>query len=428
METQYKRKLVSHKKIILWLAGIIIVTLVMFYFDKQKVYKEEEPPMPVVSLGEQKAQVLLASFTWNGGEVRKELKDLVENLNYERVEFRDELHVEFPEGEEPIYISRGLYDSNGEVVIPPFNMLDENANFLTNSSSIQTLSIKAFWKNGRRAEYIVPLNIREVPPEKEYLSPNKAFHSLLVVYGNEPQGDTDVTLQINHESPKFLLGSSHRINLEMAKEDYPELQITSTPSYLLFDQEKELFRTESVDSLLQYVKENTYESKENKEGIVTKLDSRFGIVYVDNIPFLGEDLRFVKVGQKVKIEITNVNKEVPYYRMVTKIDVIEETDDILLNKEWLSRKVDELTLLVVGNSQFTEPFKKPQKEDLKLVGNINIKKSLHSIEKPSVFVFNSKELVFQTHDYDSLLKYLFETEQMLPVKKEIQNQENTGKN
>jgi hypothetical protein len=33
----------------------------MLYFDKQKVYIEEKPPIPVVSLGEQKTQVLLGS-------------------------------------------------------------------------------------------------------------------------------------------------------------------------------------------------------------------------------------------------------------------------------------------------------------------------------------------------------------------------------
>jgi hypothetical protein len=307
-------------------------------------------------------------------------------------------------------------------------MFDENADFLANSSSIQTLSLKAFWKNGRRAEYIVPLNIREVPPEKEYLSPNEGYHSLLVVFGDEPLGDTDVTLQINHESPNFLLGSSHRINLEMAKEDYPELHINSAPSYLLFDQEKELFRTDSVDSLLKFIKDNTYESKVTKEGFVTKLDRDFGIVYLDNTPFLIEDLTLVKVGQKVKLEITNINKDLPYFKLVTKVDVIKGPDEILLKKEWLSKKKDKLTLLVVGNTQFTQPFKNPQKKDLNMVGNINIKKSLSSIEKPSIFVFNTEELVFQTHDYDSLLKYLFETEQMLPVKKEIHNQEDAGTN
>jgi hypothetical protein len=96
VKIQYKRKLhVSNKKTILWLAAIIIVLLVMVYFDKQKVYKEEKPPIPVVSLGEQKTQVLLGSFTWNGREVKRELKDLEESLNYKRVNIETSYMLNF---------------------------------------------------------------------------------------------------------------------------------------------------------------------------------------------------------------------------------------------------------------------------------------------------------------------------------------------
>ncbi len=86
MKKQTKRKL-EYRKTLLWLIGLTIVTVVMVYFDKQKVYKEEKPPVPVVSLGEQPTQVFLGSYTWNDGEVKKELAYL-KDVNFKRVEYR----------------------------------------------------------------------------------------------------------------------------------------------------------------------------------------------------------------------------------------------------------------------------------------------------------------------------------------------------
>lgn len=190
MEEQEKRKL-KYKKVLLWLVGLSIVTVVMYYFDKQKVYKEEKPPVPVVSLGEQKTQVFLGSYTWNDGEVIKELADL-KDVNFKRVAYRDQLHIDFPEGKEPLYIAKGAYDPTGNGTYPiPSMFNDESVSFLGNYPSVLTLSLKAFWKNGKRAEYIVPLNVEPVAPEKEYLPVNKGFYSLLGVYN----GDSELQVQ-----------------------------------------------------------------------------------------------------------------------------------------------------------------------------------------------------------------------------------------
>lgn len=414
MEKQTKRKR-EYKKTVLWLVGLTIVTVVMFYFDKQKVYKEEKPPIPVVSLGEQPTQVFLGSYTWNDGEVNKELADLKE-VNFKRVEYRDQLHIDFPEGNEPLYLSKGAYDPTGKATYPiPSMFNDENVSFLGNYPSVLTLSLKAFWKNGRRAEYIVPLNVEANPPEKEYLPVNKGFYSLLGVYSGESEIDTKIRQQISEASPNFLMETKGNVHLEMARNYYPELQISSAPMYLLFNQEKEVFRTDSVDPLLQYIKDHTYSSKETIEGMVTKVDREFGFVYVDNYPFYLMDPS-VRVGQKIQLEIANLNNELPYQEIVEKVEVLEEPGQVLSNKDWLSKKEGKLSLLVIGDTVFSRPFKNPQKEDLKIIDQITMKKSLSSIKDPSIFVFNTVELVFQTNDYDSLLKYLFETEQLLPLK------------
>ncbi|MCM3600973.1 hypothetical protein M3175_09540 [Robertmurraya korlensis] len=408
----------EYKKVLLWVVGLTMVTGVMIYFDKQKVYKEEKPPIPVVSLGEQQTEVFLGSYTWNDGEVKKELADLKE-VNFKRVEYRDQLHIDFPEGKEPLYLSKGAYDPTGKAKYPiPSMFNDENVSFLGNYPSVLTLSLKAFWKNGRRAEYIVPLNVEANPPEKEYLPVNKGFYSLLGVYSGESEIDTTIRQQISEASPNFLMETKGNVHLEMARNYYPELQIHSAPMYLLFNQEKEVFRTDSVEPLLRYIKDHTYVSKKTMEGMVTKVDREFGFVYVDNYPFYLMDPG-IRVGQKIQLEIANLNNELPYQEIVEKVEVLEEPDQILLNKDWLSNTKDNLSLLVIGDTAFINPFKNPQREDLTLIDQITSKKSLSSIKSPSIFVFNTEELVFQTDDYDNLLKYLFETEQLLPLKKDL---------
>jgi len=414
LKKQTKRKL-EYRKTLFWLIGLTIVTVVMVYFDKQKVYKEEKPPVPVVSLGEQPTQVFLGSYTWNDGEVKKELADL-KDVNFKRVEYREQLHIDFPEGKEPLYIAKGAYDPTGKATYPiPSMFNDENVSFLGNYPSVLTLSLKAFWKNGKRAEYIVPLNVEANPPEKEYLPVNKGFYSFLGVYNGDSEINTKIRQQISEVSPNFLMEYKGYVNLEMARIYYPELEIESAPMYLLFNQEKEVFRTDSVDTMLQYIKDHTYASRETMEGMVTKVDREFGFVYVDNYPFYMMDTS-VRVGQKVKLDVANISNELPYQQIVEKVEVLEEPDQVLLNKDWLSKKEGKLALLVIGDTAFSKPFKNPQKEDLTLIDQITIKNSLSSIEEPSIFVFNTEELVFQTDDYDSLLKYLFETEQLLPLK------------
>ncbi|PWW32610.1 hypothetical protein DFO73_101875 [Cytobacillus oceanisediminis] len=78
----------------------------------------------------------------------------------------------------------------------------------------------------------------------------------------------------------------------------------------------------------------------------------------------------------------------------------------------------------IGDSSFTKPFKSTQNDDFKLVDSISIQKSLklgdgNLIDEQNIYVFNNRELIFQTRDYENLLKFLFEAEQLLPVKKEM---------
>lgn len=105
-------------------------------------------------------------------------------IEYQHAEFRENLNIEFPKNQQPIFIARGSY-YNGEIKVEPYQTLYLGFTLLGNESRKEIYSIKAYWKDGKRAEYIIPVNIKEVSPEKNYLARNKGYHSLLIV------GDTD---------------------------------------------------------------------------------------------------------------------------------------------------------------------------------------------------------------------------------------------
>jgi hypothetical protein len=411
------------KKRILWGIGIFAVFLVMLYFDKQKVYMEEKPPIPTVSVGEQKIQPVLGTYKWNGEKVEKELMDLTKTLDYRSVEYRDKLRIHFPGDEKPLFIAKGNYHNNELYINSYYSLFEEDDYYLSNYSSIETLSLHAYWKNGKRAEYIIPLNIRQVNPKKDYLAHNKGFHSLLLIGDVESDGQSVID-ELHTEFPTFLLETHGYIDFETAKKLYPELYVEKDPSYILFDQEKEVFRTNASEDLKNFIKENSYVHKRIVKGVVTRIDREFRFIKVDDKPFSVEDVSSIRTGQKISLEVTDLNNEIPSYHQTENIMVLKEPDPVFHDKKWLSMEKGKFSILAIGDSSFTKPFKSTQNDDFKLVDSISIQKSLklddgNLIDEQNIYVFNNRELIFQTRDYENLLKFLFEVEQLLPVKKEM---------
>ncbi|WP_436372083.1 hypothetical protein [Cytobacillus sp. BC1816] len=411
------KRLRLNKKIV-WGIAIILVPLAMFYLDKQKLYKEEKPPMPTVLYGEQELYPILGSYTWNAGEIEKEIKDLTQLIEYQNAEFRENLNIQFPKNQQPIFIARGNY-YNGEIKAEPYQTLYREFAFLRNESRKEIYSIKAYWKDGKRAEYIIPVNIKEISPEKNYLARNKGYHSLLIV------GDTDKNVmdELYSEPFHFLFETSSSLDLKDANAIYPELQVKEEPSYILFDHTKEAFRTASLEELMKYMKENTYSKKSSIVGRVTKLDRNLGVIQVDDNVFTSADIRDLKVGQKISLEVKQLNKDIPYYRIIEDIKVIKAADAVFSAAKWLAKDAEKVSILAIGPTAFTEQFKSPNKEDFKLVENIEFQETLtlkngEAVTGAAVYVFNDKELVFQTDEFGELLNYLFEFEMLMPARKE----------
>ncbi|MBT2691380.1 hypothetical protein J7I93_24975 [Bacillus sp. ISL-47] len=419
MEIEEKRE--QFKKKLRWGMGFLTVLLVMLLFDKQKVYKEEKPPMPIVSVGEQEIQPVLGTYKWHGEKVEKELTDLTGSLDYKNLEYRDKLTIDFPDDEQPIFVAKGNYHNNKLYVNPYSSHFGEDDYYLSNYSSIETPSLHAYWEGGKRAEYIIPLNIRQVNPEKEYLAHSRGYHSLLLIGDAESDGQSIID-ELHEEYPAYLLETHGYIDTETANKHHSELNVEKDPSYILFDQEKEIFRTNTLEELKNYIKENSYVRKRTVEGIVTRIDREFRFIMVDDQPLSAEDVTSLRTGQKISLDVTDLNKEIPFYHKIENIKVLKEPDRTFLDKKWLSKERDKFSILAIGDSSFTKPFKSPHKADFKLADNITIQKSLKLDDgkaEPAIYVFNDKELLFQTRDYENVLQFLFEMEQLLPMKNEM---------
>lgn len=408
------------KKKLIWGIGIIAVILVMIFMDRQKVYKLEKPPVPTVTVGAQTIQAELGTYRWNGEKVEKSFKDIMQTMEAQTVDYRETLEIDFPENEKPVYIARGYQDYLRFNFDPFTSLMGEEKQVLGNHSNVQTYALKAYWKNGKRAEYFIPLHVREVQPVKPYHAYNKGFHSLLIVADDE-QGIQKVTEEIYSESPNFLMSTNSLTKLEDVRNFYPELKIEKSPIYVLFDHEKEIFRSTSLEELKAYIREHSYEKKETVEGTITKIDREFGIINLEGTPLFVTDISTLKVGQKISLDVTTINEYLPYYKITENVRVLDKPDKIALEKKWLSKKNDKFSILVIGDSEFTKLFKSPHKEDLKLVENITIEKPSKNNSKPVIYVFNDKELVYLADSYDSLLKFLFEAENLLLLKETMPN-------
>ncbi|AIE59013.1 hypothetical protein BMMGA3_02745 [Bacillus methanolicus MGA3] len=97
------------------------------------------------------------------------------------------------------------------------------------------------------------------------LASEEGFYSLFVL---EPVGGSGLSLDI----PVNLNRIEGTDDLEGTRERYPELEIKSAPTFVLFDHEKVVLKTEKYEELIQFLQSDTGASykdllPESKEGL-----------------------------------------------------------------------------------------------------------------------------------------------------------------
>ncbi|MEN8700341.1 hypothetical protein [Bacillus infantis] len=391
------------QRLILWGFGTVLIIMVMLYFDREKVYKEEKPPMPVITVGDTEVQAIMGSYRWNDGLVEKEIKDISKSLKYEPVQGNKEFKIEFPEVEEPVYFARGLRNPNGEFY--GANGFYGN-DYIYNASDIITFNIKAYWKNGKRADYFIPIQVREFEL-KEYYARYIGSYSILII--NE---DIAAAERAGKELRNEFSNTPTSINFGN-KHSFPELKIDQSQAFLLFDHQSEIFRANDVGTLKNYIKDNII-SPEVIEGTVSEIDHNLGFIIINGRKLITKPNQLIKTGQDVSVKARYFMSKF-YSPVIEEIQVMKNTDPIFEDEKWFSDEADKFSILAIGDTDFLKPLKNPHKEDLKMAGSVKTQKILKldsgkQLKGPAIYVFNDKELVFQTDTYEDLLKYLFSRE------------------
>lgn len=79
-----------------------LLMLILFMIDKYKLYKEEKPPIPAVSVDGKQVEAITGTYNWNGTRVKaEEPVKLMLDVSGTRVESLQTLTVYFPGDKQP---------------------------------------------------------------------------------------------------------------------------------------------------------------------------------------------------------------------------------------------------------------------------------------------------------------------------------------
>jgi hypothetical protein len=115
------------KKLLIYGTAAILIVLSLLVMDRVKLYKEEKPPLPVVTVEGKEIPSVLGGYNWHGNKVNFEnpVKQLAD-MDAADVVQRERLDVRFPADQQPksIIINQVNSVPGGE------KMAEESSNIL----------------------------------------------------------------------------------------------------------------------------------------------------------------------------------------------------------------------------------------------------------------------------------------------------------
>lgn len=237
-----KRKLLFYGTIALLLLTVLIA------MDRYKLYKEEKPPIPQITVNGQVVPTILGQYSWHGSKTKKiEPIKAMAGMNPTKVKEKQTLKVLFPPELEPttIIISQvnaapGMEKKSrkGNSMPIPKSLTQERIYFM----------IKAQWKKDY-STYYVKVDIEDLPPFYDFLSKDPEKLSVLAIVPRGESEKYDIPDEVKAKLDSFQISD----DMEELKKRYPELMSNITPVYLIFNTE---FRQNSVldkESLISIV-------------------------------------------------------------------------------------------------------------------------------------------------------------------------------
>lgn len=241
------------RKILIYAGAATILLVLLTSMDRYKLYKEEKPPIPEITVEEEPIQTVLGSYNYHGTKVKADdpVKMMLD-FNGEQVKENQRLVVTFPAAAEPKKITISQWNT-----IPGVEKKSETGDSFTIPPSFSSqpdqkfyFKIKAEWEKDF-STYYVKLRIQDLPYFHEFLSHDSEKYSVLAIVPRGESEKYDIPEDLKSKLDSFHLSD----DIEALKKEYPELQSTIVPYYIIFNTEFKVWSTLHKEELIRWLTE-----------------------------------------------------------------------------------------------------------------------------------------------------------------------------
>lgn len=237
------------KKLLSYGTAAILIVLVLISVDRFKLYKEEKPPLPVVTIEGKEIPSVLGGYNWHRTKHAFENPiNQMADMEATEVMQKDRLDVDFPGKQQPqsIIISQINSVPGGE------KMAEESSSIIIPRSQTSRpihFQITASWDKSFTSfsTYYVKLQIEDIPDFYDFLSKDKNKLSVLAIV---PRGDSekyDIPDEFTQKLDAFHISEDP----EVLMKEYPEMFIPTVPVYLVFNDKELVFLYSTKEELLK---------------------------------------------------------------------------------------------------------------------------------------------------------------------------------
>ncbi|MCM3666572.1 hypothetical protein M3204_19305 [Mesobacillus subterraneus] len=220
------------RKLLFYGTTALLILTVLIAMDRYKLYKEEKPPIPEITVNGQEVTSILGQYDWHGTKTKKiEPIKVMAGMNPTKVKEKQKLQVSFPPGLEPasmtisqVNTAPGLKKKSveGNSMLIPKSLTPERIYFM----------IKAQWKKDY-STYYVKVDIEDLPLFYDFLSKDPEKLSVLAIVPRGESEKYDIPDEVKAKLDSFHISD----DMEGLKKKYPELLTNLTPVYMIFNSE-----------------------------------------------------------------------------------------------------------------------------------------------------------------------------------------------
>lgn len=239
------------KKMLMYGTSFVILFLFLFALDKYKIYKEEEPPIPEISVEGVSMTAHIGPYDWRGSKKNAENPvEMLAGLPGDEVKEDNILTIAFPEGGQPKEITISEWDSFSKEQTD-YEYLDGfPVPYSQKSMGIVYLIIKAEWKNDS-VSYYLKLNVEQNYYGGMLAKKEGALTAMAVVPSGEG-ANYDLPAEVKKPLERFEIYD----NIEFVKEEFPGLSSwapSTIPMYFVFNNEDVAFTAKDKAQIIRYL-------------------------------------------------------------------------------------------------------------------------------------------------------------------------------